>query len=210
MTTKKLSPAMIDALDGFVVQGKLSSGIMPDWMIRRSSTHCALIDRGLVSSPIFSARVQITPAGCKAIGHSMDEIVAWAYDAAMKEYAERCTAEPDSWYNPMTHLPIAIGAVVEIANSGVRGTITSEYQGNWWIHGANDSDRRCVGTRGLVHLRVIELAPSADTHPSADEAYDGQAAWRFRHPAGTPDHVVQGAELSTFAGGQRLPELYPW
>jgi hypothetical protein len=184
-TTKprKLSPAMTEALGEFwnyrSTQGGAGTGIILDWVLGKVGTRVALQERGMVTATKAFNRgygashyTQITAAGCEATGHTMDEIVAWAYDAAMKEYAERCTAEPDSWYNPMTDLPIAVGAVVEIANSGVRGTITSRYQDNWWIHGANDSDRRCVSTRGLVHLRVIELAPPTDTRPSADEAYD--------------------------------------
>lgn len=168
-TTKprKLSPTMLEALGQFwnrqSMPGGAGTGIILDWVLGRSGTHVALIDRGLVtpSKPFergygSAYYVQITPAGCEAAGHSMDEIVAQAWDAAVADYSARCVSPtPEGGYNLMTELPIEVGAVVQVRSSGYRGVVTRVEDDG--VYMAND------GVVGRVVLpisitRVIELA----------------------------------------------------
>lgn len=167
-TTKprKLTPTMLEALGEFwnarSTQGVPGTGTILDWCLGRPGTHVALIDRGMVTTSWTERdgrrRVQITPAGCEAVGHSMDEIVAQAWDAAVADYSARCVSPtPEGGYNLMTELPIEVGAVVQVRSSGYRGVVTRVEDDGVYI--AND------GVVGRVVLpisitRVIELAPA--------------------------------------------------
>jgi hypothetical protein len=180
---------MITALgefwNSFSVQGGVGTGIILDWMLGKSGTHVALLDRGMVTtvkkvyrddSDVYgSTLVQVTAAGCEAAGHSMDEIVSLAWDRAVIEYSERCTSPtPEGGFNLMTELPTVVGAIVELS-SRFRGTVTKVYNSSapaaiTLLVEDGNGNRRAPYLRGVA--RVIELAPPPPhryVHPTSTE-----------------------------------------
>lgn len=148
------------------------SGIIEGWMIK-TGTSAALVTRDMlspvkmviVSDNNFFQRQQITAAGCEAIGRSMAEIVAWAWEQATEEYQDRANAsadEQDYTRQRMTSLPVEVGAVVGWTHKGeaVTGEIKYIVDGAARVVVASDGAKWAV-TLDEVE-RVIEL-PKIET-----------------------------------------------
>lgn len=208
----KLSPKMAAALKlAFQAEVGISrtdqsiarSGIAEAWMIS-TNTGAALVGRDYLS-PIkgihletggWAPRQQITAAGCEAIGRSMDEIVAWAWGEAAKEYVART---PDNRYLPT--LPVEVGAVVGWTHKGeaITGTVLSIGGGYATIKG-DDASPWSVSLDEIE--RVIEL-PKAETfrpslaldYPAATGGVVTQAHANHCAQHGHAQHISEGVNV---------------
>ncbi len=229
---RKLSPKMTSALKltfqaevgiSRTDQSVARSGIIESWMVS-TSTHAALIDRGALTPmrmvyggerdgqgwPVeaFGPLVQITAAGCEAIGRSMDEIVAWAWKAAMFDRAQAGFTG-----DIMLKLPVEVGAVVGWTHQGqsLTGEVRSIFGDalSIWVPSSSTTGYEWTVMLDAIE-RVIELAPAARVemplardlaliehvergHDAANIVHDFSELPQY--PEGTPEYDAYVAEL---------------